>query len=118
MKQSENIEKREQRVIFIIIVLFIINIGDLIATLLYHKIAKGIELNHLADYLFDHVGDTAVVVYKLSLTIFALSVLYVARKLHIAERAAWFLFSIFICLALYWAVFAMMFAGLFPEGLW
>jgi hypothetical protein len=117
MKQKEKIDKREQRVIFIIIVLFIINIGDLVATLLYNKLASDVELNQLANYLLEHVGDTAVVIYKLGLTFFALGVLYVARKLHIAERAAWFLFTIFICLALYWAIFAMMFVGLFPEGL-
>lgn len=106
---------KEKRIITIIIVVFLINVADLIATLIYSKLTDGLESNQIVNFLWQHIGDGGVILYKLGLTSFSLITLYFVRKHHLADKVAWLYVTIYSLLACYWVIYALTYAGKIPE---
>lgn len=92
---------RPQRVVCLLIGLWLINGFDVVLTVAAHRQGLLDETNPIAARLLSH-SPTALLLYKLALVTFASTVLLTHRKQFIAEIAATGMLVIYALVAVHW----------------
>lgn len=97
---------RAQRVVVLLVGTTLMSVADLYMTLLFITNVGMIESNPIARMVMAHDSMALVIVWKLSLTVFGVGVLYWFRKGRLTELAAWGVFTAMICLMIHWNTFS------------
>jgi len=106
---------REQRVIVLLVAVLLMGLGDLYMTLTFITSVGMIENNPIARLVMAHGSSAAVVVWKLSLTLFGVGVLVWARRSRHAEIATWLVFMVMTGLTFHWLGFSSEAATIVEE---
>ena len=100
---------RSHRVVCVLMGLWLINLFDLILTVLAHKQGVLDESNPVARFILP-LGPTALAVFKVVLVGGSTAVLFRYRKRLIAEATATCMFAVYACVAVRWKLCYEMYA--------
>ncbi len=94
---------RQRRIAELLVVLWIIGLGDLWLTLWAHHNTAFLELNPLAGLMLARNATTSLVVFKIVCMAIATIALWQARRTKRCELATWAMTGIYFLLLLRWS---------------
>lgn len=96
-------ERRANRVILLVVLLWILNAFDLAFTIIAHDLGGFREANPLAAAVLGH--PYRLVAFKLALVAFGSVVLLALRRRPVAELACWLLCGVYMVLGIVWMIY-------------
>lgn len=98
--QGDGGDRRARRVVLLVILLWMLNLFDLIFTLLAVRLGSFVELNPLArPLLHTPLGLSA---FKLAMLTFTSFIFLVCRRRVLTEVGCWVLSVVYTCLGVFW----------------
>ena len=91
---------RARRVVLLLLCLWMLNVFDLILTILANRVGQFEELNPLARRLLD--SPAALAAYKFALLTFTSAVFLIFRRHWLTEVGCWCLAAVYAVLAVVW----------------
>ena len=95
-------EARAYRVVFLLLGIAAMSVGDLILTLTYATSIGMVELNPLARLLMQHATTSYIVTFKLLSVSIACGLLFFTRRARVCELATWAAFFGLFWLTMRW----------------
>jgi len=92
---------RTRRLVWLLVAAWMINLFDLVFTLMAHQQGLLTELNPLAAWVIPY-GPAALAAYKITLLGLGTALLWSGRRLPMAEQGTWLYVLVCVVLSLHW----------------